>query len=159
MVAFTEIEQEVSDLAWYAIDGKDRIGHFTTGGFMLAPLSVATSREITEKLNAFFQSLPVIHTNNYVVCSNLASHISNEVITDINDYIKPSAEMSARGLYSFDNPPTSEKRDYIRVTVPRKELRLVDLPEDIKVDLQRIRLSEISFAVDSLITKDSVANL
>lgn len=154
MDPFTEIEQEVTDLTWYAIDAEGRIGHFTTGGSMLLPPSITESKEVLERINTYFCTLPIFRESNYVVCPDLTTHIDKRLITDMNGYVKPSAEMSARGLYSYDNHPTSNERPYFRVTIPKTELQLKNLPEDIKSILQSLRMNEINFAQDSVITKE-----
>ncbi len=58
MTAFTEEEQEVSDLDWYAIDRDGKIGQFATAGHRLLPPSFASNKEMTEKLSAYFENYP-----------------------------------------------------------------------------------------------------
>ncbi|MBS1795227.1 MAG: hypothetical protein JSS81_15325 [Acidobacteria bacterium] len=157
MTSFSEGEQWVLDLPWYAVDLEGRIGHFTTGGEKLFPPVVAESREDWEVLNNYFENLPAIQEGNYIVCPDLRNKLDSRLVPNIFGYIKPSAEMSARGLFAYDSPPDDNERSYIRVTMPKKELKFDDLPEEIKNILQNFRLSEIDFTQNSLIL-DEMAN-
>jgi hypothetical protein len=158
-IGFDEDEQWTKDLSWFAVDIAGKIGHFTTGGEKLLPPKVAKNKQLWEKINEYFNSLSSLEEENYLVCSDLSHHRKDCPITDLYGYIKPSAKMTEKGLYSYDSPPLLWERPYIRVTIPKKELTLEDLPEEIKHFMEGLRLYEISFAETSLIPEVLVNNL
>jgi hypothetical protein len=148
MVAFTENEQKDFDLSWYAIDADGKIAHFLTGGFRLLPPSIAKSKENLEKLDNYFNDLPDLQEANFVVCPYLKSRLDeSDLPLGWNGYIKLFAEMSAKGLYAYDYPYNPGKgHPFIRVTTPKKQLTIEDLPDEIKNLLVTLRLSEIKFS-------------
>lgn len=178
MTAFDEDEQLYSDLDWYAIDRDERLGQFSTAGHRLLPPSFAANKEMTDKLSEFFENLPFKY-GNYTICPALrrnnldftASKISlitgvktidermrdelfNEMIND-EKQLGFFRKMSSRGLYTYDsNSFAYQSLNYFRVTLPKEELRLRDLPQDIKSILQKLRIPEISFAESSLISEN-----
>jgi hypothetical protein len=153
MDSFTEIEQEVSDLDWYAVDEKGRIGHFATGGGILLPIRISESKTILEKLNSYFNQLPALQKDGFIICPEVKSRLDNRMVPNFFRYVESFAQMSAKGLYSYDNPPHLRERQYLRVTLPKVALRLNDLPEDVKTILQGLKLTDIDYSSDSVITK------
>lgn len=178
MTAFDEDEQLYSDLDWYAIDRDGRLGQFATAGHRLLPPSFASNKEMTEKLSAYFENYPY-KFGNYTICSDLkknnlkftASKISTITgIKTIDERMRNQLfdemvgderqlgffrKMSSRGLYTYDsNSFEYSSLNYFRVAIPKEELRLDDLPQDIKSILQKLRLPEISFAESSLISEN-----
>lgn len=177
MSAFTKEEQEVSNLDWYAIDRDGRIGQFATAGHRLLPPSFASNKEMTEKLSAYFESHP-FKFGNYTICPDLKknnlkftnSKISTKTgIKTIDEKMRNQLfdemiqdgkqlgffrNMSSKGLYTYDsNSFEYPSLHYFRVALPKKELRLEDLPEDLKFILRDLRLFEINFAESSLISE------
>lgn len=178
MAAFTEDEQWESDLDWYAIDRDERIGQFLTAGHRLLPPSFGSNKEMTEQLSDYFESLPFDKTS-FIICPNFKKndlmHKDTKILTVtgllididenmsnklIDDWIARSDELShfgmrmaSRGLYSYDSNTMAHKnfRPYYRFAIPKKELRLNDLPQAIKAILENLRMPEISFAEASLI--------
>ena len=177
MTTFDKDEQLYSDLDWYAIDRDGRIGQFATAGHRLMPPSFAANKEMTEKLSAYFENHPY-KFGNYTICpdfkkNNLkftASKISTKTgIKVIDEKMRNQLfdemigderqlgffkKMSSKGLYTYDsNSFEYPSLNYFRVALPKEELKLDDLPQDIKFILQDLRLSEISFVESSLISE------
>jgi hypothetical protein len=153
MTAFTEDEQWDSDLDWFAIDRDGKIGHFTSVGWRLLPPSIASSKENLGKIFDYFDQMEI--KNGYLVCPNLQTHLAKLSIDTFDKYVRSFAEMSSRGLYSYDSYDYShDNRPYFRVTIPKSELRLDDLPQDIKDILENLGMNEISFAEDSVIPEE-----
>lgn len=183
MTAFDEDEQLCSDLDWYAIDRDGRIGQFATAGHRLLPISFASNKEVTEKLSAYFENYP-FKFGNYIICpdlkrnnlkftnSNISTKTGIKIIDEklrdqlFDEMIQDERQlgffrnMSSKGLYTYDsNSFEYSSLNYFRVALPKKELKLDDLPQDIKFILQDLRLSEISFAENSLISEKITDNL
>lgn len=163
MTAFDEDEQLYSDLDWYAIDRDGRVGQFLTAGNRLLPPSFASNREMTEKLSDYFESLP-FGEKDYFICPNLKKNslahknmsvFSAEFQMTTFDLAKHfSKRMASRGLFSYDSNTLnhSNYKDYFRFAIPKQELKLDDLPDEIKIILENYRLPQINFAEDDLIS-------
>lgn len=183
MTAFDEDEQLYSDLDWYAIDRDGRLGQFSTAGHRFLPPSFAANKEMTEKLSAYFENCPY-KFGNYAICPDLKENnlkftnssistgtgikvidekmrnqLFNEMISDERQ-LGFFRKMSSRGLYAYDsNSFEYSSLNYFRVTIPKEELKIDDLPQDIKSILQKLRLPEISFAESSLISENTTDKL
>lgn len=81
------------------------------------------------------------------------------LIQNIYGYSEGDAQVSKKGLYSYDSPPAYTKRPYIRVTLPKNELKLNDLPENIKDIIKVFKFNSINFAQDSEIPEDVINTL
>jgi hypothetical protein len=81
-------------------------------------------------------------------------------VTNFDGYVKPSVEMSSRGLYAYDSYTEGYKeRPYFRVSLPRRELNFAALPQNHREILKFLRMTEISFKEDFLINEEIVAKL
>ena len=159
MTPFTKVEQWEHDYDLFMADPDGRIAHFSHFGFRLLPPSIAKSKENWRQLKTFFHSLP-LSREDYFICPDLQKHLPEKSILDFEGYIKPSAEMSQRGLYSFDSYDFSfDERPYYRVTNPKIELRINNLPEEIQILLEELTLYGINFSETSLISEEIVKNL
>lgn len=186
MSAFTEDEQWHSDLDWYAIDRDGRIGQFLTAGNRLLPPSFASNKEMTEQLSDYFENL-AFEKNSFIICPNFKknslTHKGTRILTEtgtlvdvsenmsnklIDDWIAKTDELShfgmrmaSGGLYSYDSNTMTHQnfRDYFRFALPKTELRLNDLPQDIRAILESLRMPEVSFADSSLIPTEITDSL
>lgn len=183
MTAFDEDEQLYSDLDWYAVDRDGRIGQFSTAGHRLLPPSFASNKEMTEKLSEYFERLPFKY-GNYIIChdfkrnnlkftnSKISTKTGIKIIDEkmrnqlFDEMIQDEKQlgffrnMSSRGLYTYDsNSFEYSSLNYFRVTIPKNELKFDDLSQEIKSLLENLRLSEISFAKDSLISENITDSL
>ena len=164
-MTFEDDEQWYSDLDWYAIDRNESIGQFSTAGHRLLPPSFASNKEMTEKLSNYFESL-TFGDKNFLICPDLKknacafkdmTNISFEAAMQINDTSKHFAKrMASRGLFSYDSNTmwSPDDRTYFRFAIPKQELKLDELPQDIKIILERFRLVKVSFAEDTLISEE-----
>ena len=159
MTAFTEEEQWSSDLDWFAIDKHGKIVHFTSVGWRLLPPSIAESKENLEKVFDYFDKLN-FSENHFEICPDLQNHLVKDKIVDFDRYKKSFAAMASRGLYSYDSYGQSHKeRPYFRVAIPKRELTLNDLPQDIKSIIESLKILEVSFAENPLISEEIVDKL
>ncbi len=159
MTAFTEDEQWYSDLDCFAVDKNGRIGHFTSVGWRLLPPTIAKNKEDWQTVLDYFKSLPK-QQNSYTICPKLQRHIDKKSIGSLTGYIKPSAEMSSRGLYAFDSYEDSyDERPYFRVTLPNNELSFENLPDKIKEILKRQKFDDVNFIEDTVISEERTNQL
>lgn len=185
MTAFTEFEQWEFDLDWYAIDRDGRIGQFLTGGHRFLPPSFSSNKEMTEILSNYFENLP-FERNSYLICPDFKkndrthenSRVLNEkgILVDVDEQMRNKWQdeliaksdesndfglrMASRGLYFYDSNTmtNADFKDYVRFALPKKELRLENVPQEIRRILENLRMSEIDISKDSLITEEFVAN-
>lgn len=159
MTAFTKDEQWDHNYDLFIADSSGRIGHLSHVGFRLLPPSIAKSKENWKTLFDYFNNL-LVETNNYIICHELSKHLNDNFLGSFDEYLEPSAKMSSRGLYSYDSYDySSNERPYFRVTIPKNELILDDLPQDIRNILENLRTNEINFAQDSLIPEKIISKL
>lgn len=159
MTAFTKDEQWDYNYDLFAVDMNGKIGHFSHVGFRLLPPSIAKSKEKWEHLFNYFSNLQ-IRESTYQICPDLRRHLNNNFLGNLDQYLKPSIEMSLRGLYSYDSYDDSRKnRPYFRVTIPKNELNMDHLPGDIKDILESLIMNNINFAQNSLILEEVMAKL
>jgi hypothetical protein len=148
-VRIGKIEQETSDLDWFAVDEKGSLAHFASAGFKYLPATVACSAEDLALVTDYFQSC----------ATTFSGHIVNADIgrdrCDWNGearearYLRSFVEMAGRGLYSYDiesyvKPTTA----YFCVAIPTRALSIEDLPEAVRNIVRRtvlkgVRLQEI----------------
>jgi hypothetical protein len=128
-----ELEQEESDIDWFAADTDGHIVYFASGGGVL-PESVAASEESLLQLHQFFLTLPETASAPLV-------------------QVEPNAERSGRspqgflryarrGLFAFDKTRLNEHRDtqYHLVARPAQPLTITDLPGQIAALLLQTQL-------------------
>ena len=65
----SDIDQEVSDFDWFAVDPNGCLFHVASGGGHL-PASVATSREKLDILSSYFSSLPILYSEAEIFLSS-----------------------------------------------------------------------------------------
>jgi len=125
-----------TDFDWFCVDESGAIGHFTTAGFKGLPPSVAASSEDLDRVVKYFDSL-VPHENGHDLDSNLPDRARND------RYLRSFIAMADRGIFSFDIASYLEPGiEYFRVAIPKTPLRLVDLPDAVRVIVARTVLKE-----------------
>lgn len=154
MTQLTYDEQWYDDLDWFAVDQDGRLGHFATAGFRLLPPAVAANKENWQALCNYFNQLPAVR--GYRISPELDKQIAPSKASD-EKYLSSFAEMSARGLYSYDTfDYTRHERPYFRVTIPEVELKLEDLPPEIASILRELQFNDLSF-IDACVIADERA--
>ena len=156
-MSFTYEEQWTMDIAWYGLDANGKIGHFTTGGEKMLPRNVAESKETLKKLNDFFENLQVNHKDNFLICPDIKNKLNERLVLNMGGYVTNWAQMSSKGLYTFDSPiEFDENRPYYRLTIPKRELNVEELPTEIKTILKNFTLRAADFVHDSTITNNMI---
>jgi hypothetical protein len=130
----SDIDQEVTDFDWYAVEANGYLVQFASGGGPL-PASVASSLEALQQLHAYFLALPIQATP--VRLTQLAADI-----VDVERYVKSFVNYAQRGLFSFDKTDLAHRNNmmYHLVAYPEAPLSLAELPTEIAALASRTRL-------------------
>lgn len=165
-MVISELDEEVIDYDWFAVDKEGRIGHFTTGGMGTLPRSVAASGDDLQFIADFFRN-PLLPSTEARLAPK-AVEPTNKVNwrkgwTSSMDAEQAAAhcfqdfmQMASRGLYSFDHsyaldcthPRTRPCPLYYRIAIPSNPLHVTDLPMNVQTILSRIVLAEAAFSQD-----------
>jgi hypothetical protein len=153
-MSITELDEEVTDYDWFAVDKQGRIGHFTTGGIGVLPRSVAASVGDLHYVRSFFRDILPISTQAYLAAKaqEAATKIESEGVVErrFRDFVM----MASRGLYSFDHsyaldclrPRTGPCPLYYRIAIPTRSIHLSDLPDAVKAILVRTTFADVDFS-------------
>jgi hypothetical protein len=142
-----ELEQESSDIDWFAIDSDGHILHIASGGGVL-PESVAASEETLLQLYQYFLALPD---------TNSASLVHAEANAEKSGRNYQNAiRYAQRGLFSFDKTLLNKHLDpqYHLAVRPADPLLIKDVPEPIATLLRRTSLPDSVLAKTQLIVSD-----
>jgi len=146
VTAYSDIEQSVLDIDWFAVDRDGNIAHLTTAARRALPTAVASSKEDLEALLEFFKALPETgggSKENPAYRTQIAALASRFGEICLDD----SLSMADRGLYSFD---ASDKRDrhgsYVLVATPGKPIHVDQLPGHVQRLVLRARIQAVRFA-------------
>ena len=151
----SELDQEIYDFDWFALDKEGLIWHFATGGCGAMPTSVASSREDLQKVTDFFRSRCPEKLSTRV-CQEFEAHVELMKSAHAREvYLRYFVEMASRGLFSYDcmrsiKPPTG----YFQVAKPSTPLQVSSLPHEISEILGNATFDDISFREACLIDLD-----
>lgn len=139
MTEISKDEQVCRDFDWFCLDEAGHIGHFASAGFKLLPNSVGRSAEDLEIVTRYFEK-ELTEEGDYVLDENLV-----EQVPDFESiYLKSFIEIAAKGLFSYDIAShLSPGISYFRVALPRKPLRVEQLPNQIREIVERTVLKGI----------------
>ncbi|WP_324676306.1 hypothetical protein [Hymenobacter sp. GOD-10R] len=142
-----EIEQEDSDIEWFAIDSDGHVLHISSGGGVL-PESVASSQETLLQLHQYFLALPD------TVAASLVQVEANAEKSGRN--YQNAMRYARRGLFSFDKTLLNKHLDpqYHLVVRPVAVLTIKDIPEPIATLLRRTSLPDSVLSKTHLIVSD-----
>ena len=151
----SDVEEEITDLDWFAPDKEGAIGHFTTGGFGVLPRSVASSKEDLERVSKYFNSLPPNRG------APILSAKAKEIIATKDEkartaYLQDYLKAASRGLYSFNYQHIGRRpAPYFLVAIPERPLYVTDLPLDIQEVLKRTILPNVFSAQPTVAVDDA----
>ncbi|OUJ75507.1 hypothetical protein [Hymenobacter crusticola] len=142
-----ELEQEDSDIDWFAVDSDGHVLHVSSGGGVL-PESVAASEETLLQLYQYFLALPDTASAALVQVEANAEKSGRNYQNAIR--------YAQRGLFSFDKTLLNKHPDpqYHLVVRPADPLTIKDIPEPIATLLLRTRLPEPVAAKTKLLVAD-----
>jgi hypothetical protein len=128
-------EQEDRDFDWFCVDEVGEIGHFASAGFKRLPPSVSSSSEDLELITNYFENAPI--RGGHLVDRDLKEEVpdlDSRAMTYLQSYIA----MADRGMYSYDiQSYLKPNAAYFRVALPSDPIRSVDLPEQIRLIVER----------------------
>ncbi|MFD2786549.1 hypothetical protein [Hymenobacter rubripertinctus] len=128
-MCISDIDQEISDIDWFAADKDGRILHLASAGGVL-PESVAASQQNLLLLHQYFLELPEAGT------AIMAIEPKSGIRYD--SFLR----YARRGLYSFDKVDLHNRLDsrYQLVARPAVPLLLTELPPELAQLLHRTQL-------------------
>ncbi|AYA38712.1 hypothetical protein D3Y59_17635 [Hymenobacter oligotrophus] len=129
----SELEQQDSDIDWFAVDNEGYVVHVASGGGVL-PGSVAASEEDLLQLHQYFLALPETEAAALVQAEAHAARSGRNA--------EGFVRYARRGLYSFDKTNLHAHRDthYHLVARPAQPLTLAELPGAVAALLLRTQL-------------------
>ncbi len=151
---YTQEMQSYMDIDWFAVDINGIIVNFASGGGQL-PKSIASSKELTEKVFSYFDNLSYKEQNIFINddLSQMKEFSSEEVRLK---YLQSYVSMSKKGVYSFDKTILGNFDDeqYHLVCFPEACLKLDELPLDIQEILKQTRIDKDITKVNKLLICD-----
>jgi hypothetical protein len=131
-MVISEIDQEVSDFNWFAVDCNGYLIHFASIGNRLPP-SVSASKENLELLESYFMSLPILFTE-----VDIFPHLATAAVSYSQLYL----EYACRGLFSYEAiiPAGPMGTTHKLVARPPHTLTLADLPDEIAKIISKTQL-------------------
>lgn len=165
-MVISELDEEVTDFDWFAMDKDGRIGHFTTGGMGALPRTVAASRDDLRLITDFFvETLPASTEASLAPKALAAANNADwrkcwtqpmDAEAAMASCFEDSMRMAGRGLFSFDHAYALDIRSprirpcprYHRIAIPAKPIHRTDLPPEIQSILRRTILVNADFSQD-----------
>jgi hypothetical protein len=166
-MVISEVDQEVYDYDWFAVDKEGHVGHFATGGNGAMPRVVAASREDLQFVADYFNAQAPSTKATLAPRARKAAEdadwrtgwtgppIDTEAAAAhcFEDFIR----MASRGLYSFDHSYALDHRAirarpcplYYRIAIPIKPLHAADLPVEVRMVLNRVVFAKSDFSHDN----------
>lgn len=116
---------------WLAVDRDGHVGHFSTAGYGPAPVAFT---EQGRNQRAAFEYIMALPKARLLVPLKIAG------AGDLSDW----QDMAKRGIFSFDHQDWNGP--YQQVAQPlRQPLRIDELPEHVRAEIESVRLEGISF--------------
>ncbi|GAA4375604.1 hypothetical protein [Hymenobacter koreensis] len=127
------LEQQDSDIDWFAVDNDGHVVHVASGGGVL-PESVAASEEDLLQLHQYFLTLPETTAAAQVQVEPNAVQSGRSA--------EGAVRYARRGLFSFDKTRLNKHRDtqYHLVARPAQPLMLAELPGRVATLLLRTQM-------------------
>jgi hypothetical protein len=154
------IEQEVSDLDWFAVDCEGHIATLSSAGGRLPP-SAASSVEDNALLVDFFRSLAADSDEFLIgVAYQARADAQNHPVMN-RIFFEHYAFYSVRGLFSFNRNETDTKgawsdSEYSLVTMPPKPLSYEELPQHIQEIIGKTKYAA-AFSISPLLDLRAVS--
>jgi len=145
----TEIDLEIGDIEWYALDEYGRVARFTSGGSSAVPEYVCESIEELEFICDFFR-------DNKTDKSTLAVFTYAAAKYPDENFRNECQLLSSKGLYVFDFSGEMDDLDtYILISRPEKSTTISNLPLDIQIRMKKFKIEGADFDKDSIIRVES----
>jgi hypothetical protein len=159
-VEISELEVEIEDVEWFAIDSEGEIAHFTSGAYGLLPKSVTQSRENLDVITDFFSTELQVTTLGEIDDKAFSMVNLRSDSPEIRQIVfEESLEMASKGLYSYDSyDAVANSEIYFRVSLPNVPLRIDSLPPHIRRVIEVTSLKNTVFKRDRIINKETILN-
>ena len=118
----SELFIESHDLDWFAINDKNFIAHFATGGTDKLPSKLKTSKSLWEQQFNFFNNLPGI--TEPVFCENNLPIFDS--LKEKEEYLESFAGYAKKGIFSYDID--FDSLVYKLIAFPKNPTKLNELP-------------------------------
>ena len=149
-------EQEGRDFDWFGVDEDGHIAHFTTAGFKYLPESVSTNAEDLQRVTDYFENEAPIRGTHKVDSESIAQFKEWKGEENERRYLASFASMADRGLFSYDiETYVRPEIAYSRVTIPVSPVKLNELPDEVKMIIQRTILKGLRFERSTRIDYES----
>lgn len=130
MSVYTEEEMMYTDIQWLACDRSGNLGVFFSAGMADVPDFVYLNKERTEKLEALFDSLPVVTRAILLFDGYLHNPVPSRL----------AGQHSGKGFFYYDSDDGSGakknhsvlRRYYTLLSKPAAPLKLTALPEEMR---------------------------
>ncbi len=144
MSRFTENEQYSLDLEWFALDSEGNIGSFLSGGLLL-PESVASDKESLLMVLSYMSRLPC-ERSEVILNPDLNRYTGYMSMDKKNTYDRVFGSTVRKGIFAFNRDEmTVALRGYFCVAKPTKVLSVSDVPDAVRLVLERTVYSKGSF--------------
>lgn len=128
---YSEIDLQIEDIMWFAIDNSNHVLAFTSGGCGNVPEFVCCSKEDTELLETFFME----ELKKSTQCLLL-------IDSDGTPLTEDSMKLAEKGIYCYDvSFDEGHEEEYVQIAVPNVPLQSDQLPDDILRILKNHRIS------------------
>jgi hypothetical protein len=158
-MAISELDKEILDLDWFALDSTGAIGHFASGGSGAVPSNPNLSLSDLELLTRYFLQREPITT----AIAN--PQVTSRVLLLPDDgalgrYLSCYLAMASRGLYSFDEDGRGYRpRGYFLVAIPVEPLNIASVDLSVAHLLMPYRLNDVVFSAWNDISAEQVLSL
>jgi len=134
---YTEIDLQIEDIMWFAIDNFGRVGAFISGGSANVPEFVCEDREANEKLYEYFTEILEDYCSGKLL--NVKHHSEQE---------KECMALISKGITCFDVYKNVD--DYCKIAEPFEVKTIDKLNDEIK-DILKSHKIDADFVQDTII--------
>ena len=128
---YSEIDLQIEDIMWFAIDKQNHILAFTSGGYGNIPEFVCRSKEETHLLENFFIKKLKKSTQAILL-----------IDSEENSLIEDGLILAEKGIFVYDvSFDIGHGEEYIQIATPKKPLLIEQLPAEILTILDNHKIS------------------
>ena len=128
---YSEIDLQIEDIMWFAIDNSNHVLAFTSGGCGNVPEFVCCSKEDTELLETFFMEKSKKFTQGLLL-----------IDADESSLAEDGLDLADKGVYSYDVSFDEEhEEEYVQIAAPKVPIQANQLPDNILKILENHKIS------------------
>jgi hypothetical protein len=144
-VRITELDCQIEDILWFALDKNGLVAAFFAGGCGNIPEEVCRKKENLEILENYFTDIAPV-----MAAANFTAEQGEKMNASCSLY-KECSILSSKGIVCYDvydNITKTHTSDYHKVSYPSQGLRAEHLPQSIKSIMWRVILHDVDFETD-----------